>query len=137
MSIMKGKGASLSIDVGAGLAAVSQVISITPPEGSNETFEADYLANPNAEIPHQATGRTETGSAGAELWLDNTSHGGLLGLLASPDTDGFACQIGFSDSSTWSFTGVGLTFGGGSIVLNDGVKVNVGIKLSGGITASA
>jgi hypothetical protein len=130
MSIMAGKGSSFNIDVGAGLAAVSQVIGITPPEGANETFEADYLGNASAGIPHQATGRTEGGSASAEVWLDNTSHAGLIGLLATPDTNGFSCSIGFT-SGTWTFTGAGLTFGGGSVALSDGVKANLAVKLSG------
>lgn len=134
MSIMPGKGSSFNIDVGSGLAAVSQVISITPPEGENETFEADYLGNTDAGIPHQATGRTEGGSASAEVWLDNASHSGLIGMLATPDTDGFSCSIAFT-SGTWTFTGAGLTFGGGSVGLSDGVRANLGVKLSGVATA--
>ncbi len=130
MAIMRGKGSSFSIDTGAGAAAVSQVISITPPEGQNETFEADYLGNTDAAIPHKSTGRTEGGSASAEVWLDNNSHSGLMGLLTTPDLDGFSCSIGFVTGS-WSFMGAGLTFGGGSVALSDGVKSNFSVKLDG------
>ena len=130
MGVMRGKGSSFSIDTGAGAAAVSQVISITPPEGQNETFEADYLGNTNAAIPHKSTGRTEGGSAAAEVWLDNSSHSGLMSLLATPDTDGFSCSIAFV-SGSWSFTGAGLSFGGGSVSLSDGVRCNLGVKLDG------
>lgn len=137
MSIMRGKGSTFSLDVGAGLVAVSQVISITPPEGQNETFEADYLGQANAGIPHQATGRTEGGSVGTELWLDNTSHAGLMTLLTTPDTDGFSGAIGFTDTKFWTFTGAGITFGGGSIGLSDGVKTNLSVKLSGVAAISA
>lgn len=130
MGVMRGKGSTFSIDVGAGLAAVSQVISITPPEGQNETFEADYLDNASAAIPHKSTGRTEGGSASGEVWLDNTSHAGLMTLLATPDIDGFSCSIGFT-SGTWTFTGAGLSFGGGSVSLSDGVRCGFGVKLDG------
>jgi hypothetical protein len=136
MAIMRGKGTTFSIDVGAGLAAVSQVISITQPEGQNETFEADYLDNPNAAIPHKSTGRSEGGNAGGEVWLDNTSHAGMMTLIKTPDTDGFSCSIGFV-TGTWTFTGAGLSFGGGSVALSDGVKSNFSVKLDGVAEISA
>ncbi len=136
MAIMPGKGSSFNIDVGAGLAAVAQVISITPPEGENETFEADYLGQSDAGIPYQPTGRTEGGSASGEVWLDNSSHSGLIGLLATPKTSAFGCSIAFP-TGTWSFNGAGLSFGGGSVSLSDGVRCSFGVKLSKTISIAA
>lgn len=138
MAKLIGKGTVLKIDVGAGLVAVGQVISITPPEGANETFEADTLDNADAGIPHQSTGRTEGGSLGFEVFFDPTSHSGLLGLLSTPDTDGFSASIDFTDAgdSTLTASAAGLSFGGGSISLNDGVKMSGSVKVDGVATVA-
>jgi len=130
MAIYPGKGSSFSVDTGGGAAAVSQVITITPPEGENETFEADYLGNTDAGIPYKPTGRSEGGSASAELWLDTSSHSGLIGMLASPKTEAFSCTIAFPTGGL-SFNGAGISFGGGSVALNDGIKASLSVKLDG------
>lgn len=131
MAKIPGKGASFSLDLGEGSAAVGQCISISLPEGEHEVFESDTTDNEDAGIPYQATMRTEGGSVEAEIFLDNTSHASLLAILASPAEAGFACVIGFRGGTSWSMTLAGLKFGGGSIVLNDGVKTTIGGKLSG------
>ena len=133
MTIMIGKGTALQESIASTFTAVTQVISIDLPEAENETFEADYLDQANAGIPHKVTNRTEGGSLSAELFYDPAlaSHKKLVDKLSNPVTTGISMKVVFATTTNaWTMTvaGVGL---GGTVAINDGVKANVTMKLDG------
>jgi len=132
MALIKCKGTALKQTISAVLTTVAQVISLDLPEAESETYEADTLDNTSAGIPYKHTGRSEGGSCSGELFYDPAlaGHKALTELIRLPQSE--AWQILFADvgASTWTFTGSGFSLGG-SVALNDGLKVSFSIKLDG------
>lgn len=130
------KGASFNLDAGAGLAAVSQVISIDLPDQEQQTVATPALDDSDAGIVYTATGFVEGGSAGCEYYLDPNLHSGLYTLLQTPDCDGFSgsigtpagCGSGAGGTLAFTVAGIGL---GGSIQQGDAIKGTLTAKLSG------
>lgn len=136
MAIMVSKGTVLQESISAVFTPVGQVISMDLPEGSNETFEADYLDNASAGIPYLNTQRTEGGTWSGEVFLDPAlaSHRKFTDKLVNPTTAATNYKVVFATTTnTFPFSGVGITVGG-TVALNDGVKGNFSIKLSGSVS---
>jgi len=132
MAKIKSKGTTLKQEIASTLTTVAQVISITLPECESETYEADTLDSSDAEISHEPTGRSEGGSASAELFYDPalSGHQSLLSLITTPEITGWSITFADTAASVWTFDGAGLSFGG-TAAMNDGLKGNVSIKLDG------
>lgn len=134
MAIIRSKGTLLKLSIASVLTTIAQVPMIDLPEGANETFEADYLDNTEAGIPHKATGRTEGGEVGFELWFDPVlaGHQAITDLLTTPAASGTPGQIVFADAATteWDFTAAGVTLGG-TVQLKEGLKAKGKLKLDG------
>ncbi len=136
MAIVKCKGTVLKQLVSTVLVAVAQVIGLDLPDMESETFEADTLDNTNSGIPHKGTGRSEGGSVGFEAFLDPAlaGHRALLTLITSPPAIGSeeSWSIVFADTGTteWTFAGAGISIGG-TVALNDGLKMSCSIKVDG------
>lgn len=132
MAKIKSKGTTLKQEIASVLTAVAQVISLTLPECESETYEADTLDNENAGIPYEPTGRSEGGSASAELFYDPAlaGHVALLTIITTPATTGWSITFADTATSTWTFDGAGLSFGG-TAAMNDGLKGSLSIKLDG------
>lgn len=135
--IVKCKGTTLKqIIAGTVYTAVAQLISLDLPDMESETFEADTLDNTDAGIPHKGTGRSEGGSVGFESFLDPAlaGHQALLALITTPPAIGSETgwSIVFADTaaSEWTFAGAGISIGG-TVALNDGLKMTGGIKVDG------
>ena len=124
------KGTALQQMIGTVYTAVGQLISLDLPECESETYESDTLDNTDAGIPYAATGRSEGGSLGFELFYDPalSGHQELLTLVTTPADESY--KVVFSDASEWAFTGAGISFGG-TVALNDGLKGSGSIKLDG------
>lgn len=135
---VKCKGTVLSQDLAAtSYVAMAQVIDIDLPDMEMETAEADTLDNAAAGIPYMATGRTEGGSFGANVFYDpaDTSHTEWLSYLSTtglPTALAVKCLITFADTgaSTWTFTCAGIG-AGGAVALGDGLKMSISGKLDG------
>jgi hypothetical protein len=135
-----GKGTVHKMEIATVLTAVAQVISIDLPEQKHETFEADSLDNTAAGIPHQATGRTERGELGLELFFDPAlaGHAEYTSWLddATPEEKDVQVIFTSTPAKTWQFDNCpGCTLGA-KIVLNDGVKATVKYKANKLLTVS-
>ncbi len=134
MAKLRGKGTILNSDISGAAVAVAQIISLNIPDMESETYESDTLDNPDAGIPYDVTGRTEGGSMSAEMFFDPglAGHQALLQVLSAPvdyaDTAWNLIFASASPSVTWPFVGAGLGIGG-PIVLNDGIKATMTVKL--------
>jgi hypothetical protein len=126
------KGTALQQLIGTVYTAVAQLISLDLPECESETYESDTLDNANAGIPYAATGRSEGGSLGFELFYDPalSGHQELLTLITTPADESWKVVFADGGSSEWAFTGAGISFGG-TVALNDGLKGSGSIKLDG------
>ena len=137
--IYPGKGCKVQIDTGTAYTDVPNVISIDLPEANNETFEADTLDNPDHGIPYLSTHRVEGGTLSFELFYDpgDPTQALIIDRLEDPDNATSGLPVGmkvvFNDNpttpSTWDVEVAGFTLGG-SIVLNDGIKVRVTAKVN-------
>lgn len=134
MSKVRCKGTALQQYIASAYVAVAQVISLDGPDMEAETYEADTLDNTSAGIPYEATGRVEGGSISGEMFYDPAldSHKDLLELLRLPPTTNELWKLVFADADTseYGFSGAGLSFSP-TVALNDGLKANFSIKLSG------
>lgn len=132
MAICKCKGAALQQEIASSYVAVAQIIGMDGPEQESETFEADYLDQPNAGIPYKPTGRTEGGSLSGEMWFDPAlaGHQNFLDLLTTPQTESWKVIFADTGASEWGFDGAGLSFSP-TQALADGLKASFGIKLDG------
>lgn len=132
--IIRSKGTVWKVDIATVLTTVAQMMSLEFSEAENETFEADYLDNSEAGIPHKGTGRTEGGDLSFEGWFDpaHASHQALTDLLTTPAAAGTDCQVVFADSGTteWDFTAAGVSLGV-AVALSEGLKCKGKIKLDG------
>lgn len=138
MAIIRGKGSVYEIEVSTVLTAIAQLTSITTPEHSSETFEADTLDNANVGIPHKPTGRVEGGSASVEGFMDPVLASLQIitdRLIGSGVTgpEGHAITFADAGTTTWAYETAGTTFSA-NVVLNDGVKFTASFKLDGSIT---
>ena len=124
------KGTALETEIATVFTPVGQIISMDGPGPDVETYEADYLDQPNAGIPKKPTGRADGGSLNFQIFLDPAlaSHKDLLSLQAAPTVRNWK-QI-FSDAVEWAFAG---TFKGLSpaVDLADGLKADCSIELDG------
>lgn len=134
MAIVRSKGTLLKMTIASVLTTIAQVMSLDLPEAENETFEADYLDNPDAGVPYKATGRTEGGEVGFEAFFDPVlaSHQALTDLLTTPAAAGTVCNVVFADAAAtvWPFTAAGVSLGV-AVALKDGLKAKGKMKLDG------
>jgi len=130
MTVLACKGHTIQCEVSAVLTDLAQVISFSGPGAEPETFEADYLDNSDAGIPHKPTGRVEGGSLEFELWLDPglSGHQNLTAKSAAPAVESW--KHIFPDSTEWPFSG---TFKGPNPTgaLADGLRASCSVKLDG------
>lgn len=132
MAKVKCKGTKLEQTIAAAYVAVAQIISLELPDCESETYEADTLDNASAGIPYEQTGRSEGGSCSGELFYDPAlaGHKNLTELIRVPQSEAWKITFADTGASTLTFTGAGFSFGG-TVALNDGLKANFSIKLSG------
>jgi len=132
MAKIKTKGTALNQEIASVLTAVAQLVSITLPECESETTECDTLDNTDAGIPYMPTGRSEGGSASADLFYDPAlaGHQALLSIITTPAITGWSITFADTATSTWTFDGAGLSFGG-TAAQGEGLKGSVSIKLDG------
>ena len=132
--VVRSKGTVLKVTIATVLTAVSQMLSLEFSEAENETFEADYLDNPDAGIPYKGTGRTEGGELSYEGWFDPVlaGHQALTDLLTTPADAGTECQVVYADTAAteWDFTAAGVSLGV-AVALNEGLKCKGKFKLDG------
>ena len=126
------KGTALQQLIGTVYTAIAQLISLDLPEAESETYEKDTLDNTDAGIPYGATGRSEGGSLGFELFYDPAlaGHQAVLALITTPTEESWKLVFVDGGTSEWAITGAGISFGG-TVALNDGLKGSGSIKLSG------
>lgn len=140
MAKIVGKGTILKMEIASVLTAVAQVISIDIPEQKGETFDSDSLDNADAGIPHTATGRTERGEIGFELFFDPAlaGHTAILTWLddATPDLLDWSITFTSTPAKIWTFADCPSCSLGGKIVMNDGVKASVKVKVSKSLVVS-
>lgn len=135
---VKCKGTVFAQDLaGVAYVAMAQVIDIDLPDMEMETFEADTLDNALAGILHEPTARSEPGSFSANVFYDpaDASHTEWLSYLSTTGVLSaliVKCRITFADAatSTWTFVCAGIG-AGGTVALNDGLKMSISGKLSG------
>lgn len=141
MAFVPCKGTKLQEEIAGLFTDIAQIVSINLPEAETETGETDTLDNPDSGIPHSATGRTEGGSLGAELFFDPalTGHKKFSDKLKNPKTTlpaNYKVIFANAAATEWPFVGAGVSLGG-TVELNNFLRATVGIKLSKTVTYPA
>lgn len=135
MAKIPGKGSVLQLnDGGTGLVAIANVISIDGPGREAGTWNSTDLGS-GADMTFEPTGYTDNGEVSAEIFYDPTlpGHIELEALMDAPEKVEWA--IVYSDGAEREFDGI-LTKFEPTIVMEDGVKANITVKVSGGISRS-
>jgi hypothetical protein len=123
----------LKITIATLLTPIAQVIGIDHGDIEEETYEADYLANASAGIPHAPTGRVEGGKTSGDLFFDynDSSHAGYVALLGN-HTAPVPCALSFPQLTPFNVAFNAAGFGLGlTVALKEGLKGKFSIKHSG------
>lgn len=131
MAKIKSKGTVLSHTVGTSLTAIAQITDFQESGAEAETFDATTLDG-SVYKEYAPTGYSEPGEISGTLFYDPAlaGHQNITDIIASPATN--AGRVTFADAATTtkSFTAVGHAFGY-AVAMNDGLKGNFKVKLTG------
>jgi hypothetical protein len=137
MAKIRVKGSVIKQDIASTLTAVAQVIEFGASGASAENYESTTLDTIGAGKEYDATGYSEGGTFDFSLFFDPAlaGHQALTDDITTPPTTNRDYSITFADADTteWTFTsaGLGLDITG---AMNDGLKADVSIKLTGLMT---
>ena len=139
MAKVPGKGTVMKWDIATILTAIAQVTDIDHDGAEELTFDATCLDS-GAGKEYQATGFSEGGSVNCGLLLDpvNTGVQAITDQITTPTVlvaNQIAASVTLADAAAtvYAFTVAGVSFGF-SVAQDDGVKANIGLKLTGLIT---
>lgn len=133
MAKNKSKGVILKQTIASTLTAVAQCTSMGFTGAESGTFDSTTLDNADAFKTYALTGYTEPGSFEFELFFDVglAGHQALTDLLTTPANCDWQVTHTNSGTTTQDFTGTGMTFDGPTYDMEDGVKANLSIKITG------
>lgn len=138
MAKIKCKGTKVQQSIAAIFTDIAQVISIDPPEGKVETYDATALDS-SAGKENKITGFVDGGELKFELFMDPALAGFkfMTAQITTP-ADGQQYKVIFADvgATAWAFSGGGISIGP-AVKMNDGLKATVTVKLDGMVTYPA
>lgn len=135
MAIKKCKGTLLKVEIASVFTTVAQVIELDVGQDAIETFEADYLENSEAYIPHEQTGRSSAADVSGTLFYDPAlaNHQFITDTIAAPaKVNGKIVLVG---STELVFVIVSFAMGL-AVRMNDGLKSSFTLKRNA-VAASA
>jgi hypothetical protein len=132
MAKVVGKGTVIKQEIATTLTAVAQVLSWEHTGAESETFDCTTLDTSGAGKEYKATGYSEGGSCGFELFLDPAlaGHQALTDDITTPAERDWSVTFADSGTSEWEWTSAGMSFST-TVAMNDGVKASVETKLTG------
>lgn len=124
------KGTIIKHDIGAGLVAVAQVISIDHSGAEVQTYDATTLDTTGAGIEYANTGYAEGGTIDLELFYDPllAGHQGITDDITTPAEVPWEITYADAGVTTMAFTVAG-TGWGFTVDMADGLKGSVSLKL--------
>ena len=133
-----GKGTRLQCEIGTALVDVAQIYEITPPNAEVEMFDATTLDSSDGWKEHYSTGFTEPGELSFSVFFDPAlaGHDDLRQLLTTRDVKNWNLIYTDGSATEDAFTGT-LTKFDPTVVMNDGVKATINVKLTGAIDMNA
>lgn len=131
MAKVKTKGTVIRQTISSVLTAVAQIIEFSHDGAVTETFDATCMDTSGAGREYAPTGLAEGGSFAFTIFYDPAlaGHQAITDLITTPAT--CIWDIAFTSAVTqyaWTSAGVGFSFTG---VLNDGLKADVDLKITG------
>ena len=126
------KGTVLNQTITTTLTAVAQVIEFGHDGAESETFDSTTIDTTGAGKEYDPTGYSEPGSVDFSLFYDPNlaGHQAITDELVTPATNTWSLVFADAGTTTSTFktAGVGFGFTG---AMNDGLKADVSLKLSG------
>lgn len=127
-----GKGTVIKHNLGAGLVAIANVISIDIDEAEVETYDMTTLDTSDAGKEYGRTGYVESNSVSYEIFLDPAlaGHQGITDFITTPDN--LPMDITFADtgSTNWTWNAASCALGV-TVAMNDGLKASCSHKIDG------
>jgi hypothetical protein len=134
---IKVKGTIIKQTISSTLTAVAQITEFNHSGAESETFDATTLDTSGAGKEYSQTGYAEGGSFGFNMFYDPAlaGHKAITALVTTPAS--CIWNITFADTAptTCAFTSAGIGFGLTG-AMNDGLKADVNLKLTGLFTYS-
>jgi len=132
MAQMIGKGTVLSMSATTTLAAVAQVIDISHSGAESETYDSTTLDQAGVGKSYAANGYSEGGSVDFGVFYDSALAGHQLfgDQITTPADTYYSLKLADGTTNASTFTGAGLSLGF-DVAMDDGVKANVSVKLTG------
>lgn len=131
MAKVKGKGTIFKMTIAASLTPLAQLLEFGISGTEAGTYPSTTLDGGVYET-EDLTGYAKPGEWSGSLFHDPAlaGHKFITSIIDTPATN--ACQITYADTgaTTQSFTGTGWKFGN-KVVMNDGLKADVGCKITG------
>ena len=137
MAKIKVKGTIIKQTISSTLTAVAQITEFNHSGAESETYDATTLETSGAGKEYSQTGYAEGGSVDFNMFYDPAlaGHKAITALITTPAN--CVWNITFADAAptTCAFTSAGVGFGFTG-AMNDGLKADVNLKLTGLFTYS-
>ena len=137
MAKVPSKGTVLQQEISMTFTAVAQLTDISRSGTESETYDATTLDTTGAFKEYDQTGYSEPGTVELSGFYDPalSGHQAITTLITTPADQNW--KIIYADSGTTeeAFTGVGVS-NEVTAAMNDGLKFNSSIKISGAVTFS-
>ena len=132
MSKIRVKGSVLSMGITTTLVAVAQVIEFGVDGAESETYDSTTIDTSGAGKEYGLTGYSEGGSLTFGCFWDPVlaSQQSVTDLVTTPATSSWSLTFADAATTVSTFTGAGVGFGFTG-AMNDGLKADVSIKLTG------
>lgn len=135
MAKVKVKGTVIKQTISSVLTAVAQIIDFSHDGAENETYDATTIDTSGAGKEYSQTGYSEGGNVSLSLFYDPAlaGHKAITAYIATPANCVWNIITTDTGPTTNVFTvaGVGFGFNG---AMNDGLKANVNLKITGLMT---
>ena len=132
MAKIKVKGSIIKITISSVLTAIGQITEFSHDGAESETYDATTIDTSGAGKEYSQTGYSEGGNFNFTMFYDPdlATHQAITDLITTPAS--VVCDVTFTDATptTSAFTAAGISFGMTG-AMNDGLKANVGMKITG------
>lgn len=132
MAKIKVKGTVVKITIATVLTAVAQITEFSHDGAESETYDATTIDTSGAGKEYSQTGYTEGGNFNFSVFydVDLAAHQAITDLLTTPADCVWSITFTDATPATCNFTSAGVSFGFTG-AMNDGLKADVGLKLTG------
>lgn len=131
---VRGAGVVFKVTISDSLTAITQVIDITPPGMTHDTFEVTNLGSDAKQF--EKTGIPDSGEVTLTLLYDpaNVGHAELLTLFGSEDHNAMAIDLTDVGATVIAFDGLVTGWTPSQVKTDDKLTVDVKIKVNDATT---